>query len=51
MPVLKPKLLTTLRPYSLRQLRADCVAGVIVGIVALLSAVVADGMIGGPAAP
>ncbi len=31
----KPKLLTTLKDYSLRQFRADVLAGIIVGIVAL----------------
>ena len=33
--MLKPKLLTTLENYSSRQLIADCIAGVVVGIVAL----------------
>ena len=33
--VFKPKLFTTLKNYSLKQLRADCLAGLIVGIVAL----------------
>ncbi len=33
--MLKPKLLTTLRGYTFAQFKADCVAGLIVGIVAL----------------
>ncbi|HSA30595.1 MAG TPA: sulfate permease [Candidatus Omnitrophota bacterium] len=33
--VFKPKLFTTLKNYSFKQLRADCLAGLIVGIVAL----------------
>lgn len=33
--ILKPKLLTTLKDYSWTQLRADTIAGLIVGIVAL----------------
>lgn len=35
MPILKPKLLTTLKGYTLPQFYADCLAGTIVGIVAL----------------
>lgn len=35
MPVFKPKLFTTLKNYSREQFRADCISGVIVGIVAL----------------
>ncbi len=35
MPVLKPKLFTTLRGYSRKQFVADALAGVIVGVVAL----------------
>src|SRR3989338_4029847 len=33
--MLKPKLFTTLKGYSLRQFRSDFIAGVVVGIVAL----------------
>lgn len=35
MPILKPKLVTTLRGYTTRQFAADATAGVIVGVVAL----------------
>ena len=35
MPILKPKLLTTLKGYSRQQFFADTVAGMVVGIVAL----------------
>src|SRR5262245_58449133 len=35
MPILKPKLLTTLPRYTRRQFAADAIAGVIVGVVAL----------------
>ena len=35
MPILKPKLLTTLKGYTREQFIADVVAGVIVGVVAL----------------
>ena len=35
MPVLKPKIFTTLRGYTRKQFTADAVAGVIVGVVAL----------------
>src|SRR2546425_12013711 len=33
--MLKPKLLTTLRGYTFAQFKADCLSGLIVGIVAL----------------
>src|SRR5215467_4984769 len=33
--MLKPKLITTLRGYTFAQFKADCVSGLIVGIVAL----------------
>ena len=35
MPLLKPKLFTTLKDYNKKQFMADATAGVIVGIVAL----------------
>ena len=35
MPILKPKLLTTLKGYTREQFASDAVAGLIVGFVAL----------------
>ena len=35
MPILKPKLVTTLKGYTAKQFAADATAGLIVGVVAL----------------